>query len=849
MAGLYAPVSSASAWVVGGTTGVIVGVFSTYLYDELSEPKGSSFKVSLTDLVRPSSLGMILLFVASSLLFLVLLRFLARRAHRRHDARKRFDVLETASKLRPQHLGFQAIAQEEIVPQGLRPFYESVYVSRSAVPYRQRIEEDPQPTYTEAELARYLEGGDGRGFALLGPPLDGKTRTLYEIVRSMEGYKVVVPKATEQVPDEAAFSLLLEDERVVLLLDDLTQYVDAKVDLREFWERLRRHASLIVVSSTCRDGPELNAVRQTSRHGLKWFYEERIHLELSLPKASLEDKRQLIEGIGKAQEGQDLELLPHLGQIAMEGTLRHMAVRFERLSHENPEQRDALRSLKLLSAAGVLPFTQERLLAVMRDVFDRDPTHLGDCLDALAEQSFLNPGDHDPIEPEPAYLWYDVVSYPPGMRSEDYFPTLADVLEDREDTEGLFYLGATYASDFGNYEGARAYFERAVRLKPGDSQVLLDKGKALFTLGRDLSESDSPEEAADVPEEATEVCELALRAYEEAINLTRSFPEAWRGKGAALLALGNYEAAIGSFDEAIELAPDYHDAWCDKAMALVLSDRPQEALNALDEAMRTRSDCPQSWVLKGDALSMLGLGDWRPSGRLWDRPPELEMPELLSEAVEAYGKATDLRSDHFKVWMQKGQILSALERHQEALEAFDKATTLRPNDHYAWESKGQALVMLQRYEAYDEVTAKALSLDRTCPFCWISRGEAHYFAGRPWAEVAQACDKAIGLRPDHPLVWYAKANRAVDSGQHQEAVGTYDRALSLDPTLAHAWVGKGEALMFLGHYQEALEAMDQSIRLAPDDPDYHENRGTLLRRMGRYEEAREAFEKATSLRL
>jgi hypothetical protein len=65
---------------------------------------------------------------------------------------------------------------------------------------------------------------------------------------------------------------------------------------------------------------------------------------------------------------------------------------------------------------------------------------------------------------------------------------------------------------------------------------------------------------------------------------------------------------------------------------------------------------------------MLVLGDWRPSGRLWDRPPELEMPELLSEALEAYGKATDLLSDHFEVWMRKGQILSALKRHQEALE-------------------------------------------------------------------------------------------------------------------------------------------------------------------------------------
>lgn len=599
MSRLYASLSSASTWVVSGIAGVIVGVFSTYVYDVLSKPKGSSFEVNLADLVRPSTLGIILLFVALTLLFLGVLRFAARRAHRRHDARKRFELLESASKLRPQHLGFQSIAEEEIVPQGPRPFYESVYVSRSAVPYHQRVEEDPQPRYTEAELARYLGGGDSRGFVLLGPPLDGKTRTLYEIVRRMEGYKVVVPKPTEEAPNEEAFSILLEGECVVLLLDDLTQYVHATLNLREFWQRLHSCANSLVVACTCRDGSELNAVREISRQGLGWFYEERNLAKLSFLKASSEDKRRLIDGIGKTKEGRHLELLPLLGQIAMEGTLRHMAVRFERLSNENPEHRDALRSLKLLSAAGILPFTRERLLSVMQGVFEREPAHLVDCLDALAEQSFLSPGDHDPIEPEAAYLWSDVVSYRPGRRSQDYFPELADVLEDCEDTKGLFYLGTTYASDLGNYEGARACFDRAVRLMPGDPQVLLDKGEALFRVARDLSESAAPEAA-------TYIFEEAVSAYEGAIALERSFPEAWAGKGKALLALGNYHEAIDAFDEAIELNPNFHEPWCDKGMALLRSDHPQEALDALNKAMRIRSNCFQSWDLKGDALYALG---------------------------------------------------------------------------------------------------------------------------------------------------------------------------------------------------------------------------------------------------
>jgi tetratricopeptide (TPR) repeat protein len=822
MSRLYAPLSSASAWVVGGITSVIVGVFGTYVYDELSEPRSSSIKVSLTNLVRPSTLGMILLFVALTLLFLGVLRFLAGRAYRRSKARESFDLLESASKLRPEHLGFRAVAQEEIVSSGSRLFYKSVYVSRVAVPYRMRVEENPQPTYTEAELARYLEGGDGRGFALLGPPLDGKTRTLYEIVRSMEGYKVVVPKPTEEVPEEGAFSLLLEGEHVVLLLDDLTRYVEAKLDLREFWERLRRHASLIVVASTCRDGPELNAVRQTSRHGLKWFYEERIHLELSLLKASLEDKKQLIEGIGKVQEGQDLELLPHLGEIAMEGTLRHMVLRFDRISHENPEQRDALRTLKVLSAAGVLPFTRERLLAVMRDVWEREPAHLGDCLDALAEQSFVSPGDHDQIEPEPAYLRY-VVAYSPGKKPEDDFAILADALEGLEDIEGLFYLGGTHAIDLGDSEEARRCFDRAVRLQPGNPKVWHDKGKALQRYLEHLAESNAPGDVADVIEET-------LSAYEEALRLEPSFAEAWRAKGAILQFVTRYSEAIDALAEAVILKPDYHDAWCDKGTALVRADRYQEALDALEEAIRLDPSCPQAWTNKGKALSGLGGLQWE-TERYW-------------EAVDAYVGATNVSSDYFEAWMHMGKVFVDLERYEEALEAFHKATAIEPEDHKAWEWKGWPLHELKRYVEYGETTAKALSLDPHCHLAWGNRGTALYHLGRPWVEVAQYFDKAIGLRPNDPDVWFRKAVVADNSGWHQEAVDTFDKALDLRPDFPEALVGRSIALKNLERYQEALNDLNRAIGLRPDEPEYWDRKGTLLRGMGRHQEAKEAFDKA-----
>jgi tetratricopeptide (TPR) repeat protein len=776
------------------------------------------------------------LWVVLTLLVLAGLTFFAWRDRRHHEAREDFALLKPADKLSPEDLDFKVVKSGEPVPQDQRPFYESIYVSRVAVPYHKRAEDNPQPRYNEAELVNYLEGGDGRGFVFLGPPLDGKSRTLYEIMRRMEGYKVVVPKPTEKAPADEAFSLLLEGERVVMLLDDLTRYVDAEVDLREFWERLRRHVNLGVVASTCRDGPELNAVWGASKQGLRWLHEERILLELSLLRASLEDKRRLIEGIGKSQQARDLELLPNVGQIAMEGTMRNMKVRFDRISNENPEQRDALRSLKLLSAAGLLPFTRERLLAAMQGIFECDPTHLGDCLDALVEQSFLKPGDHEPIEPEPAYLWSDdVVSYPPGMRSENYFPKLADMLEDREDTEGLFYLGSTYALVQGDYEEARACFDRAVRLRPGDPQFLLDKGKALFRLGRHLR-------ASDASEKATEAFEEALSVYEEAINLKRSFPQAWGGKGMALLTLAKYQEAVDALNEAIDLEPDFHEAWCPKGLALVRLDRPEEALDAVDEAIRIRSDCLQSWITRGDALYALG-------SVTQGTEHSQESSEILEEALEALEEATNLQPDDFEAWWKKGRVLTSLERHQEALEAFDRATTLKPDDPRAWEEKGKPLLKLKRYEELAEVTAKALRLDPDSHNAWAYMGEAQYHLGRPWVEVAKYFDKAISLRPDEPRVWYNKAATAGNSGWNQEAVDTFDKALSLKPDYPEALEGRSIALASLERYQEALEDLNRAIGFRPDEPEYLERKANLLRKMGRYEEAREAFEEAANLRL
>ena len=543
MSRLYGPLSSLKGKVLSGIFSLFMGVLGSYVYDELSKPKGSSLKLNFGDLLRPSSLGIILLVAALTYLLLEVLRFFTQRAHRRHEARGAFDLIESTSKLSPGYLDFQVIRPGEPVPLDRRPFYESVYVHRIAVPYRERAEENPQPDYEEAQLVWSLQ--EGRGFVLLGPPLDGKSRTLYEILRDLEDHVVVVPKVNDKVPSDEAFSLLLKDSRVVLLLDDLTRYVDAEVDLREFWEKLGRHTSSRVVAATCRNGPELSAVRDAQKQSLRWFYDW-IPLKLSLHEASSEQKRWLANSIGATQEKWDWADFRELGHVAMDDPMSQMRTRFERLAEESLEQRDILRSLKLLVAAGVVPLTRQRLLAVMSGVFGRSPEHLDDSLEALIEQSFLRPSNQALIVPESAYLRYGVVSYALGKESENYFAKLASVFMDLEDTAGLFSLGFAYASDLGDYDTARACFDRAVSLRPGDARVWLEKGQLLARLGEHLQESSGFESASTIFEET-------LSTFEEAIGLDRNLSAGWLGKGGVLMSLERYQEALVALDEAIDL--------------------------------------------------------------------------------------------------------------------------------------------------------------------------------------------------------------------------------------------------------------------------------------------------------
>lgn len=750
--------------------------------------------------------------------------------------RQQFSLLKRAMDLRPEDLRFRELASGDQPDLHFRPFYAS-YIPRHAVLQTTVMGHAPPSALTEQALAQRMQQGES--VVLIGPPLSGKSRTLYDVVRRMDGFDVVRPLKDRPAPGDDAFTLLC-GRRLVLLLDDLDHYVNAAPELLEFCRKLDRDAASWVIAATCRDGSELAVVQEAVGTGLDRFYEE-IGLKLQLVPLTSQEKERLAHDIGQPWVPGTADLFPTPGSITMAEPLVAMRQRFERLL---PEHQDTLQALQLCLAAGVWPFTHRRLKAILGQLFHRPHLHLGDSLDLLRRQAFLlGPSRQDPIVPEVAYLVY-AVSYQLDRVSSNDLDALAEVLQDLNDAEALFRMGTRIALIIASeqevehqQQGLKEHqqqglnwFEQAIRLQPDFFEVWLNKGVVLVKLGR---------------------TEEALDAYERALRINPDYPKPWNNKGAVLVELKRYEEALDALEEALRLQPKYQQAWSNKSLALMHLGRYQEALDTVDRALELWSDDYRPWYNKAAILFRLERHEEAVDcveHALQFKPDSLDAWPLKAralltlrryqEALEAYERLLALDPENAEAMVARGVVLTQLGRDDEALDAYDHALTIRSNDVMAWGLKGLLLARLHRYQDAIASLNRALDADSGQAKLWATKSMVALELRLPTVAL-DAAEHTLHLDASDYEAWNNKGKALALVGRLEEAVAVYERSLSLQVT-ALTLTNMGVVLVGLGRVDEALAAWDRALQLRPDSHEAWSNKSMALKQLGRYQEALEA---------
>ncbi|HEY9673787.1 MAG TPA: tetratricopeptide repeat protein [Waterburya sp.] len=130
----------------------------------------------------------------------------------------------------------------------------------------------------------------------------------------------------------------------------------------------------------------------------------------------------------------------------------------------------------------------------------------------------------------------------------------------------------------------------------------------------------------------------------------------------------------------------------------------------------------------------------------YNRGNKFRKLQRYEEAISAYERAINIKSDYYEAWYCKAYLLEQLQRYEEAIASYDRALQIQPNAPDAWTNRGIALEKLQRYQ-----------------------------------EAIASFDTALQIQAEYPYAWYNKACCYAIQGDSLLAIETLQKAINLDP--------------------------------------------------------------------
>jgi tetratricopeptide (TPR) repeat protein len=450
--------------------------------------------------------------------------------------------------------------------------------------------------------------------------------------------------------------------------------------------------------------------------------------------------------------------------------------------------------------------------------------------------------------------------------------------------------------DLENHPEAIASYRQVVRIEPRHSYAWTRQCISLTKL-------------EDQSLKAAEACEIALRVDSDWRDLTPAI--AWNYRGVAQKQIGKPEDALFSFDWSSLLNPDYSEAWSNRCLMLYELGNYQEALSSCDAALQSNQYWDAGtpvvgWINRGRVAQALGwyeealkaynralaLDDknytlWTEHGillgilgRFGEAQASYEWAVKLNEtssfalvnqcsnfnrlknyeeALTACEKALQEgdgqwgRQEATFAWVQHGNALTGLGRHEEALGAYNRAIALRDNSSDAWSNRSVALWYLGRFQEAQQSNERAIALNVNSSFAWYNQGRVLTTLGQ-LEEALAAYSRA--LRGDaaslgnHPLlsdIWINHSAILFRLQRYEEAIASAENAIAITPQSSEAWYNKALAQMAANRYPEAIMSFDRAIALNPENPDLWAGKGISLRSLQRYAEAKASLDKALEL--
>ena len=272
--------------------------------------------------------------------------------------------------------------------------------------------------------------------------------------------------------------------------------------------------------------------------------------------------------------------------------------------------------------------------------------------------------------------------------------------------------------------------------------------------------------------------------------------------GTAWLKLGEFylkqlrpQDAVDCLKTACDLMPDNSLPRNLLAEACLETNRNDEAQAALEKAKSMGDNTPQLW---------------NEFGRLYQKE------QKMKEAVEAYGKALELKPDYAVARYNLGLAHVSMGDHAGAIADFQKLTQTNPDYVPAWIALMQAYSQNGQNDEAIKSGRDAVELYANNAMVWQALGGIYYLA-KDQAHAIDALEKARKLNPDLRLIDDQLAAAHALGKDATKAETDLKKALETNPKDLQALTDLGRLYIKQAKYKEAIDCLKKASDLKPDD--------------------------------
>ncbi len=218
----------------------------------------------------------------------------------------------------------------------------------------------------------------------------------------------------------------------------------------------------------------------------------------------------------------------------------------------------------------------------------------------------------------------------------------------------------------------------------------------------------------------------------------------------------------------------------------------------------------------------------------------------LEGAAEGYAELATLYPQAAEPWIGQAEVALREGDADAALEYLQAAVSAEPGDFEAWRLLAVLYEQREDYEQAAQAYGEMIGIAPDDPNLYVARAMARARIGQS-AEAAADLLRAQTLDPYRDYAWLNVAGAAYGSRSYETAIEILNAGIEAHPSSTDLLLLRGRALLTVGNAEAALADFDAAAAVDGQSLAAHYGRGAALDALGRADEAITAFQHAGEL--